>query len=161
DRKKPKGGRLSALALFTAGLDETSEQRLLALARSLEDGPILAEVLRQFSKRSRLKSSRLLLDKLSSTDSSVRAAAVESLAALQVAEATEPIRKLLGDKAPGVRRAAASAAGRLGVRQAAAVLLELARDADTETRAASLESLRLLKEPRAVPLAVAALADAN
>src|SRR5262249_54021981 len=62
DRKKPKAGRLSALALFTAGLDEKSEQRLLALAGSLEDGPVLAEVLRQFGKRSRLKSSRLLLD---------------------------------------------------------------------------------------------------
>jgi putative membrane-bound dehydrogenase-like protein len=161
DRKKPKAGRLSALALFTAGLDDTSEQRLIALARSLEDGPVLAEVLRQFGKRSRLKSSRLLLDNLGSTNPSVRAAAVESLAALQVAEAAEPVRKLLADRDPGVRRAAASAAGRLGVRQAASVLLELARDADGDTRAASLESLRVLKEPRAVPLAVAALADAN
>jgi putative heme-binding domain-containing protein len=37
--------------------------------------------------------------------------------------------------------------------------LQLAHDADAAVRRASLASLRLLKEPRAVPLAVAALAD--
>src|SRR5262249_5080441 len=43
ERKKPTSGRLAVLALFATGLDESSEQRLLVLARSLEDGPVLAE----------------------------------------------------------------------------------------------------------------------
>jgi putative heme-binding domain-containing protein len=45
------------------------------------------------------------------------------------------------------------------VKSAAAALLGLARDANADIRRASLESLRLLKEPRSVPLAVAALTD--
>ncbi|MBI1914303.1 MAG: HEAT repeat domain-containing protein [Planctomycetes bacterium] len=159
EKRKPVAGRLAALALFDAGLDETSEQRLLTLARSLEDGPVLAESLRLLSKRPRVKTSRLLLDKLTSSEATVRSAAVEALAALQVPEAAEPVRRLLVDRDAGVRRAAAAAAGRLNVRLAAGVLLRLARDADADTRRASLESLRLLKEPRVVPLAVAALGD--
>jgi putative membrane-bound dehydrogenase-like protein len=159
ERKKPAAGRLAALGLFTAGLDEASEPRLLTLARSLEEGPVLAATLRQFGKHPRLKTSRLLLDKLGSSEPAVRAAAIEALAALQVPEAAEPVRQLLVDRGPSVRRAAASAAGRLKVRSATTALLGLARDADADTRRASLESLRLLKEPRAVPLAVAALSD--
>jgi putative heme-binding domain-containing protein len=157
--KKPLTGRLAALVLFTSGLDNASEKRLLLLARSLEDGPVLAEALRQLGPRPRLGASGLLLGKLGSPDPGVRAAAVEALAALQTREAAEPVRKLLDDPDPAVRRAAASAMGKLGVRAAAAPLLALARDADPGVRRSSLESLRLLGETRAVPLAVAALAD--
>jgi putative heme-binding domain-containing protein len=58
-----------------------------------------------------------------------------------------------------VRRAAADAVGKLKVRPAAAELVLLARDADAGVRRTSLESLRLLGDRRAVPPAVAALAD--
>jgi putative heme-binding domain-containing protein len=160
DRRKPARARLQALALLAGGLDADSEKRLLVLAGALEDGPVLAAVLRQLAGRPRLDAAGLLLDKLGCADASVRAAAVEAVAARRVAEAAGPVRKLLDDPDAGVRAAAAAAAGRLGVR-APAALLKLARDSDAEVRRASLESLRLLKEPRAVPQAVAALADAH
>jgi putative heme-binding domain-containing protein len=78
---------------------------------------------------------------------------------LNAAEGNELSVKLLEDREPIVRRAAAAAAGKLAVRPAVDPLLKLARDADPGVRVASLESLRRLKEPRAVPLAVAALDD--
>src|SRR5262249_37717241 len=111
------------------------------------------------AKRRGLKASALLLSKLDSSDPAVRAAAVEALAVLKVSEAATPVRKLLDDKDTGVRRAAAAAAGTLGVRAAVPTLLKLVRDAGPGVRRSSLESLRLLKEPRAVPLAVDALAE--
>ena len=63
------------------------------------------------------------------------------------------------DKDVGVRRAAAGAAGKLGAKQAIEKLVKLAADADPAVRCASLDSLRLLREPRVVALAVAALDD--
>jgi putative membrane-bound dehydrogenase-like protein len=161
DRGKPAASRQTALILLTSGLDERSEKRLLELAQALEDGPVLAEALRQLATRPKLKASVLLLDKLASPDPAVCTAAVEALAVLQTPEAAEPIRKLLDHRNAGVRRAAAAAAGRLGVRAAAPTLLKLARDGDAGVRRASLESLRLFHEPRGVPPAVACLADAE
>jgi putative heme-binding domain-containing protein len=60
---------------------------------------------------------------------------------------------------PIVRRAAATAAGKLALKQAAESLLKLAGDPDAGVRRASLDALRQLREPRAVPLAVVALDD--
>jgi putative heme-binding domain-containing protein len=159
ERNNPPASRLAALALLAGGLEEASAGCLLTLAGDVEDGPVLAEVLRQLGKRPGLRASALLLDKLTARDPVVRAATVEALAALQAAEAAEPVRRLLEDQDVGVRRAAAAAAGRLNVRAAGPSLLNLARDADAGVRRLSLESLRLLKEPRVVALAVAALAD--
>ena len=51
--------------------------------------------------------------------------------------------------------------GKLGVRTAVEALLKLTKDADPSVRRSSFDSLRLLKEARAVPLAVAALADSE
>jgi putative membrane-bound dehydrogenase-like protein len=157
--KKPTTNRLTALKMLVGGLDEASEPRLLELARALEDGAVLAAALRELGKRPRLKAATLLLDKLDSSAPAVRAAAVEALASLKIYEAAIPVRKLLGDKDTGVRRAAAAAAGLLGVRAAIPVLLKLVRDVDPGVRRSSLESLRLLREPRAVAPAVDALAD--
>jgi putative membrane-bound dehydrogenase-like protein len=159
ERKKPTANRFTALMLLAGGLDEASEPRLLELARALEDGPVLAAVVRELGKRPRLKASKLLLDKLNSSDPAVRAAAVDALAVLKISEAAVPIRKFLDDKDPGVRRSATAAAGTLGVRAAIPTLLKLVRDADMGVRRCSYESLRLLKEPLAVPPAVNALAD--
>jgi putative membrane-bound dehydrogenase-like protein len=157
--KKPAAARLAALALFADGLDEAGEKGLLDLAGALEDGPVLAEALRQLGRRPRPDAARLLLARLDSPDARVRAAAVEAAAARGVTGAAGPVRKLLDDRDAGVRRAAAAAAGELRVAGTAPALLKLARDPDAGVRRASLESLRLLKEPGAVPPAVAALAD--
>ncbi len=166
----PVAGRRAALALFVAGLDVASATRLLTVANSLEDGPVLAEALRHIGKRPKLNAGSLLLDKLTSPAADVRAAALEALAALHPASGPASggrkppehvMRKLLADKDADVRRAAAAAAGKLNIEIAREPLLTLARDADPGVRRASLESLRLLKEPRAVPLAVASLSDAE
>jgi putative heme-binding domain-containing protein len=162
--KNPLPARLAALATWVAGLDGASEGRLLAVAGSIEDGPVLAEVLRQIGKRPKLRAGPLLLSKLDSPAAAVRAGALEALAQVEPGGGGRPpvgaaLNKLLEDKDARVRRAAAGAAGKLGARTAAAPLLNLVRDPEPEVRRASLESLRLLKEPRAVPFAVAALAD--
>jgi len=164
DAKSPAPSRLAALALWVTGLDGGSEGGLLALAEALDDGPVLAEALRQLGKRPKLQASSLLLTKLSSTEATVRAAAIEALAARNPASGglkppNEQIARLLQDKDVAVVRAAAAAAGKLGARSAGPTLLKLAKDADPLMRRASLDSLRLFKEPRAVPLAVAALDD--
>src|SRR5262249_30150446 len=48
--------RLLALALFDKGLDAGSEGQLLDLAGALEDGPVLAEVLRRLGQRPGVRS---------------------------------------------------------------------------------------------------------
>jgi putative membrane-bound dehydrogenase-like protein len=158
ERKRPVASRLLALTLLAGSLDEASEPRLLDLARGLEDGPVLAGVLRELGKRPRLAVDSLVLGKLSSSDPVVRAAASDGVAALRVSASAEPVRMLLDDKDPSVRRAAVMAAGKLGVRAAVPRLLELGRDADVTLRRSCLESLHLLREPRAISLATASLA---
>ena len=86
-------------------------------------------------------------------------AAIETLGKLRAEEGREPVVVLLRDADERVRRAAAGAAGQLGVRQAIEPLLKLTADPDLTIRLASLDSLRLLREPRVVPIAVAALRD--
>jgi putative heme-binding domain-containing protein len=152
-------GRRAALDILAGGLDQASEGRLLTLARSLDDGPVLAEALRYLGRRPALDATSLLLGKLASPEAAVRAAAVEALGLRHEAKAAGPAEKLLRDQDANVRRAAASALGMLGQRRAGPSLLAAARDRDPAVRRASLESLRLLHEPRALPLAVKALSD--
>jgi putative membrane-bound dehydrogenase-like protein len=152
--------RLRALAILTAGFDATGAEQLIPLARGLEDGPVLAEVLRLLGRYPKLGgAAALLASRTASKVAAVRAAAVEALAELGAAEGKEPALTLLGDGEAAVRRAAAGAAGKLGVAAAVEPLLKLAKDANPGVRAASLDALRRLKEPRVVPLAVAALDD--
>ena len=152
--------RLAALAIFVQGIDkEEHADALLALSEELEEGPVLAETLRLFSKYPKLPAAPLLVRRLCSANTEVRAAAIESLGERRAAEAREPLARLLTDEDPQVRRAAAHAAGKLEERRAIEPLLKLAADTDPFVRAASLDSLRLLKEPRPVPLFVAALGD--
>ncbi|MEX0712342.1 MAG: PVC-type heme-binding CxxCH protein, partial [Pirellulales bacterium] len=49
--EKPAPSRLTALDMLTAGLDAATEGRLATLAGSLDDGPVLAEALRQLARR--------------------------------------------------------------------------------------------------------------
>jgi HEAT repeat protein len=159
DRRHSPSNRLAALALFIRGLDETAPVPLLALAETLEDGPVLAEALRRIGKHPKPPAASLLTSKLRSLNAAVRAAAIEALGDLRAEEGRGPVLRLLRDQDAQVRRAAASAAGKLGVRQAAEPLLKLVTDGEPAVRRASFDSLRLLREPRAVPLAVAALGD--
>jgi putative membrane-bound dehydrogenase-like protein len=159
DKKKALAGRLAALSLFAGGLIAENESRLLTLSKAIEDGPVLAEAFRLLAKRPQLKSWALLLEKVDSSEPTVRAAAIDALSELKVADAAKPLQSRLGDLDAGVRRAAAAAAGKLGIKDAADSLLKLARDPDAGVRRAIFESLRLLKEPRVVPIAVAALSD--
>ncbi len=160
DRKHLAANRLLAVGLYLQGLDTRSEEKLLAVAEAVEDGPVLAELLRAIGKRRNLRSTGpMLLRKLTSTHAEVRARAVEALAELEVREAHEPVRKLLNDPDARVRSAAALAAGRLALGSAADQLLKLVRDADPEVRRSSLDALRRLREVRALPIAVAALDD--
>jgi putative heme-binding domain-containing protein len=125
----------------------------------LEDGPVLAEALRQIGKHPKLPAGPLLESKLGSARPEVRAVAIEALGELRAVEGRERLVSLLADQDSQVRRAAARAAGNLKERRAIEPLLNLTTDADPSVRAASLDSLRLLEEPRGVPLAVAALDD--
>jgi putative membrane-bound dehydrogenase-like protein len=159
DRRHSPANRRTAFALFADGLDDASTASLLALAQVLEDGPILADVLRRSGKYPKLPAVPLLTRKLRSPEAEVRAAAIETLGKLRATEVHGPLLALLRDKDERVRRAAAGAAGELGARQAIEPLLKLATDGDPTVRRASLDSLRRLREPRAVPLAVAALGD--
>ncbi len=150
--------RLTALALFAKGL-EANPEPFLTLAQTLEDGPVLADILRRLGKNPRLPAVPVLAAKLRSADAEVRAAAIEALGDLRAEEGREQLLPLLQDKDAHVRRAASAAAGKLKARQAIEPLLKLATDPDPAVKGASIDSLRLLREPRVVPLAVAALAD--
>ncbi len=164
DVRKPDDARLAAFRLWTVGANDSPNERLLALAKSMEDGAVLADILREFGARG-VKSGgtpamgNLLLAKTNSDAATVRAAAIEALARLSIADAAGPLPKLLRDEDARVRRAAAFAAGQLQASANIAALLDLARDADVLVRQASLESLRQLHELRVVPLAVDALSD--
>jgi putative membrane-bound dehydrogenase-like protein len=159
DRRHSPANRLAALAHFVRGLDEAAPAPLLALIETLEDGPILAEALRRTGKYPKLSAVPVLTSKVNSGDAGVRAAAIEAMGDLRAEEGRESVLKLLRDKEAQVRRAAAEAAGKLGVRQAVESLLNLLKDGEPAVRRASFDSLRRLREPRAVPLAVAALGD--
>jgi putative membrane-bound dehydrogenase-like protein len=159
DRKHTNANRLQAVSLFLQGLDAAGEERLSAVAEAVEDGPVLAGLLRGVGARQYRGAAKLLLGKLSSAEVEVRAAALGALADVGGDEAGEPVRQRLDDREARVRSAAALAAGQLGLRTAADQLLKLARDPDGEVRRSSLDALRRLREPRARPVALAALGD--
>lgn len=151
--------RLTALTLLVRGQGPSAPAALLALSEKLEDGPVLADVLRRIGKHPELLAVPSLLGKLRSQEPEVRTAALESLGELRASQARESLVPLLKDNDAHVRRAAAVTAGKLEAKQTIEPLLKLAVDTDPAVRLASLDSLRLLREPRVVPLAVSALTD--
>src|SRR5262249_25561695 len=120
---------------------------------------VLVPLLRAVGTRKVASASNAVRLKLASPDGAIRAAAISALADLDAPGARKSVLSLLGDPDGRVRTAAAGAAGRVGLTDAAERLLELARDADAEGRRTSLDALRRLREPRAVPVFVAALND--
>jgi putative membrane-bound dehydrogenase-like protein len=158
-RMHSSANRLTALALFVRETNKSNSSSLLALAGTLDDGPLLAEAIRKIGKYPELPSSPLLTARLDSAKPEVRAAAIEVLGELRAVDGRKNLARLFLDGEPQVRRAAAGAAAKLKDPQAIEPLLKLATDPDATVRRASLDALRLLKEPRAVPLSVAALGD--
>ncbi len=160
EKEYSSANRLRALALITANLKADDAEDLLSLL-NLDDGPALAELLRHIGRYPKLAgSAKQLVPHTTSTVAEVRAAAIGALGELLAPEGKEPAMRLLEDAEPLVRRAAVATAGKLAVKEATEPLIQrLAKDPDASMRAASLTALRRLKEPRAVPLAVAALGD--
>jgi putative heme-binding domain-containing protein len=151
--------RLLAVTLFLRGAGAQRDGELLVLAEAVEDGPVLAELLRALGKRPGPGTVALLLTKVTSPAAEVRAAALGALGERKVAEAHGPVRKALDDPDARVRSVAAQAAGKLALQGAAGQLLKRAGDADANVRRSSLEALRRLRERRALPVAIAALGD--
>ncbi len=159
DIRKPAEVRVEALAILVEGLDEQSETLLIGLGQSLGDGPVLVEVIRQLGRRPRLSSISLLVEHTAAVDAAVRAEAVAALTELNATAIAPLVPAWLADPDCNVRRVAAEAAGKLGVSAACDSLLKLAGDPDPLVRCACFGSLRLLRESRAVDIALAALTD--
>jgi len=158
-RDKNHTAPLRATALEMVLADKTADAPALLkdYAKTLEDGPPLADVLRRLGAFPKSGATPVLTVKLKSPDARVRAAAIAALGELRAPEGRESIVPFLKDSQIDVRRAAAGAAGKLAVKEAIEPLLLLAANTDIETRGCCLDSLRMLGEPRALQFAVAAL----
>lgn len=149
--------RQTALHLFIAGLDSSSEAQLLQLAAGLEEGAVDAKVITELGNRPALASGNLLLNRVGSGNASVRSAAVSSLLRLKNDGLRAQIPKLLNDSDASVRRQAAKAAGLLTVTAGIESLRKLTNDANTGVRRESLDALRMLHDDSMTATAVAAL----
>jgi putative membrane-bound dehydrogenase-like protein len=149
--------RLAALEIFGRGLDADSERRLLEIAGAIEDSPVAAEVFRRLGARPKLDAEPLLLRKLASPLPEVRAAAIDALTERRSEEARRRCLALLKD--PDIRVVRSAVPGCLPLREAVEDLLALAVHPDGELRRRCLRALGRLREPRALPVALAALRD--
>ncbi|MFP6770586.1 MAG: PVC-type heme-binding CxxCH protein [Planctomycetaceae bacterium] len=161
DDRYKASNRLVALAALDGRLKGKQATRLVTLGSRLEAGPVLAELLERLGRRGDVDSAKLLLSSIASSAPAVRAAAVMSLVTQKSRKLPQRIPGLLEDVDPRVRRAAAQAVGRLAIVSAASRLVERAGDRDVAVRAASLESLVMLKRPGALAAARQALDDEN
>jgi putative heme-binding domain-containing protein len=169
DTRQLAPARIAAFSMWSEGLAADRESRLLELAPMLANDQLLADVLRALGPRNDANTQpksevsqpvvTLLLGSTRSESPVARAAAIEVMANLRIADANELVPAFLKDKFPEVRVAAAFAAGQRKVREAIPGLLNAASRDEPEIRRACLDALRELREPRVVPLAVAALPD--
>ena len=148
--------RLVALSMLIDALADDA-QPLVQLAGMLDDGPVLATVLREFGQRPELDADELLLQKLNSQTPVIRAASIRSLGERKNKAAVDHVERLLKQTDSGVRLAAAQAAGQLGAGDANDTLLGFAAGSDRALITASLDSLRQLHNPRAFAAATAAV----
>ena len=163
DRCRPhaeQAHRLAALALWPGGDEGPAQAALAELAGGLEDGPVLAAALGRITKRSLPAAAPLVSGKLGSPDPDVRGAAVAV-----AGRSAWPTRGSVAGRAahgPGPGRAPGGRRGRGDAGpEGGGGPAPRARPRPRPGRAAcaGLDSLRRLREPRAVPLAVRALAD--
>jgi putative heme-binding domain-containing protein len=148
--------RLVALSILSTSLADDAVL-LVGVAAALEDGPVLASVLRELGRRPELAADDLLLQKLESENPVVRAEAIRSLAKRESKTAVDHVGRLLRETDSDVRLAAAKAAGRLGAVDTKNMLVEFAAGTQHTLIAASLDSLRELQDSRAVVAATDAL----
>jgi putative heme-binding domain-containing protein len=151
--------RKRALSILVKDLDEAREAVLIDLAKSVPDGPVLAAIMLELGRRPTLESRSVLLEKLRSGVAQVRSACIDALAKLAAADSGGEIVGYLDDPDPRVRLAAAKAVGALRAGDAAGALARLASQSDPVLREASFRSLRLLRDPCALELALEALDD--
>lgn len=158
DQKRAMPNRLEAFEIFAENLDSVDSLDLRKFAGALEDGPVLARVIREWGEAPELDDPSIFFEKLKSPSTEVRASAIAVLGKHRVRGAEESVRRLLDDPDPALRLAAATAAGRLPAPSAAGRLLDLAEnDPDPALRCEILEALRVLGDSRAVPLALRSL----
>ena len=155
--KLPQVNRMEALSTVISRLNPEDGAELIELAGRLEDGPVLAALLRKFGDRPELDADQFLYQKLESAEPDVRAESIRSLGLREYPAARDWIPTLLADDSLAVQQAAAESAGLLKAVDAADKLLELSSVDDRVLVRASLISLRLLKDTRAVDAAVTAL----
>ncbi len=164
DTRQIAASRIVAFAMWSEGLAADRESRLLAIAPLLANDQLLAEVLRALGQRDNADTdpkpevsqpvATLLLSSTRSESPIARAAAIEVMANLRIAEAAGLVPGFLSDKFPEVRLAAAIAAGQLQVLDAIPGLLNAAGPDDPDIRRASFDALRQLHESRRIQLAV-------
>ncbi len=157
ERKHSAANRLTALDLFLKKGDGGLWLELQSLAQEVEDGTVLADLIRRLGKHPKGAPAGMFANKLGSLDAEVRAAAIAALGETRARVKENELLKVLQDKDVRVRRAAAGAAGKILVKETIEPLLRLATESDLGVRLACLEALRLHKEPRVTPLALAAL----
>ena len=150
--------RLAALGALTGSSDPSLDARLNDIGNVVEDGAVLAAVLRTMGRRTDQKpATGLLRNGINSKNADVRVAALESLAAHSISTSPERVIALLDDVDVRVRRAAAVLAGTLRTTGAVEALLGAASGGDRLLRSNSLRALNQLGERRALPAAVSAL----
>ena len=151
DSDHTRANRVEALNMLNLGLDIKTESRLLAIAKSVEDGPVAVEAIRALGGRDTIDSQSLLIAKTKSLRPDVRAAAIESLTRLRYSSAHAAAHEGLFDKSVQVRIAAAKAAGALKIGATSQRLKALLKEANPELHAECLTALRALGIPAAIP----------
>ena len=157
NRKLDVANRRRALEMFAAESKPSETPAFLDLARSLEDGEVLAALLAHAPDHPAMTPA--IITRLKSPQANVRAAAAAALAKFESRAFGKYLVPLLSDPDASVRRAAVLAVGPLKLPESVEPLLSLAVDPDVQIRAASIEALTALRETRVVPLAEKALAD--
>ncbi|TXT37419.1 MAG: heme-binding protein [Planctomycetota bacterium] len=164
DARQSTDARRMALRVWQTNLGDAREARLIALAKSVEEGELLAVLLNELCTLGSATTANesvaaLLLSKTNSESAAVRAAAIDTLARRHIADGAGAVTTLLRDRDTRVQSAAAFAAGQLEVRSVIPTLLELGTVTDTNLRKECLDALRQLREPRVISLAVASVTD--
>jgi putative heme-binding domain-containing protein len=158
--KHSADNRIAALNMLVNDKDADRLAILTTHAKRLEDGPVLAHVLRRLAIQAHQDdaAARVIEPKLKSPDGEVRAAAMWGLGHMSNTRALPHLAAFLSDKDVRVRRAAASAAHLAhDDKEAIKLVVKLGNDPDIETRRACLISLRALHDENCAPLAAAAL----
>ncbi len=140
EKKQTPANRQAALALLDTGLGEAGAPQLLTLAGALEDGPVMADALRQLGKYSKVQSQPLILSKLKAAHADVRAAAAEAAGKLGLRQAVESLLVLAKEKNVGIRGAALDSLRRL--KEPRVVPFAVAALIDHDTRIVALQCLR-------------------